>query len=427
MKRTELLHQYDPYLKSSQSKIVKYIINDEIPENLKLQTDEFTALLVLDKTIFFPEGGGQPSDEGHISNTNRKLEVSHVFSYEGVVYHRVKVCNEDLNNRGLFDTGETVQCDIDWEKRFLNMQRHCGEHILSAAFYELFGGVNRGFHMGSDYMTIDISLESEAKCTSITEEMVQEAEWVSNKYIWDNLPITTLRFKSAEDTNDQPMRKSLDLDEDIAIVCVGDTSWAAGCVACCGTHPKTTGEVGLVKVYRWENYKGMTRITFDAGANAFTNFKENAEIIKHLSTLYSSEQRSLIDNIKKRDKQFSEKRQEHYEIKQAYLSLLANEVIELPKGKSSVIIKKYDILKTSDLLDMSKSFSEIPSKLLALVSLKENTLILLSNGSPDCNKIIKDNAAIWNGKGGGRPASARAMFPSLEDLDCFLEYLYKAY
>ncbi|MFA5636076.1 MAG: hypothetical protein WC977_09230, partial [Anaerovoracaceae bacterium] len=76
---------------------------------------------------------------------------------------------------------------------------------------------------------------------------------------------------------------------------------------------------------------------------------------------------------------------------------------------------------------LSKLLPQLPGKLVALVSTKENTIILLSEGTPDCNKIVKDNAAVWSGKGGGRPNSARAMFPGVEDMDCFLDYIQKAY
>ena len=117
------------------------------------------------------------------------------------------------------------------------MQRHCGEHILSGVFYSLFGGVNRGFHMGHEYMTIDISLEEDPKKKDITWEDALAAQLEANKVIWSDAPVTVIRFDSRDKAEKMPLRKALAFDEDISIVCVGSVENAADCVACCGTHP----------------------------------------------------------------------------------------------------------------------------------------------------------------------------------------------
>ena len=119
-----------------------------------------TSCLVLDSTIFFPTGGGQSCDLGTING----VEVIDVFEKENIVYHILKGCDASI------ETGDTVSLEIDWDRRFDNMQRHCGEHILSGIFFRLFGGVNRGFHMGEDYMTIDISLEADENYSEINWE-----------------------------------------------------------------------------------------------------------------------------------------------------------------------------------------------------------------------------------------------------------------
>jgi alanyl-tRNA synthetase len=245
--------------------------------------------------------------------------------------------------------------------------------------------------------------------------------------VWDNLPVTTRYFKSREEAEGLPMRKALNIDEDIVLVCVGDENKAAGCVACCGTHPHRTGEVGLIKIYRWDNYKGMTRITFDAGPNALENCRIEADLIKSLCRHYSADLDTLMGKIQLREQKSGEIRQELYELKQAYLAEKAQEIGEALDGPHSVLIEKYELLKTDDLFALSKLLPELSQKLVSLVSLKENTLLLLSGGAPDCNKIIKDNAGVWGGKGGGRPNSARVMFPTAEDMDYFLEFIKKAY
>ncbi len=411
MNTTIRLYQQDPYLRSCESKV--------------LSVDLKKSCITLDRTVFFPEGGGQPSDMGIISGAFGNLEIEHVFELDGIVYHQFK--NGTSYTVDTEIVGSTVTCHLDWNRRFVHMQRHCGEHILSAAFYELFGGVNRGFHMGADYMTIDISLEENPDFTQMTDEMMRLAELESNRMVWDNLPVTTRYFKHRHEADGLPMRKALNVEEDIVLVCVGDESKAAGCVACCGTHPRTTGQVGLIKLFRWENYKGMIRITFDAGPNALANCRMEADIIKDLCVQFSSDEKNLMEKIQQREQRNREIRQELYEIKQAYLRGKANDIIERFSDPAGVISVKYELLKADDLLAMAKMLSDIKNKLIALISVKESTLILLSDGQPDCNKIVKDNAQVWRGKGGGRANNARAMFPSMEELDCFLDYIHKAY
>jgi alanyl-tRNA synthetase len=431
MDKTIKLYQQDPYLTSCDSRVIATLTDEAEITALGGSRESDTFCLILDRTVFFPEGGGQPSDLGRITGASGTFELVYVFEKDGVVYHQLKI---DPNG-GTASTKETlsamagvsVECRLDWNRRFSHMQRHCGEHILSAAFYELYGGVNRGFHMGTDYMTIDISLEENPEFTQMTDEMMRIAEWESNRMVWDNLPVTTRYFKNREEAEGLPMRKALAIEEDIVLVCVGDESKAAGCVACCGTHPRRTGEVGLIKIYRWGNYKGMTRITFDAGSIALENCRIEADLVKNLCKHYSSEAGTLMDKIRLREQKSGEVRQELYELKQAYLSEKAREISESLTGSDSVLVEKYELLKTDDLLALSKLLPELSHKLVSLVSVKENTLLLLSDGTPDCNKIIKDNAGVWRGKGGGRANSARVMFPTAEDMDCFLDYIKKAY
>lgn len=144
------------------------------------------TLITLDKTIFFPTGGGQSCDLGQIG----KFQVEDVYEYEDEIYHQVD-CDPCSLQPGL-----SVDLKIDWQRRFDNMQRHCGEHILSGIFYREFGGVNRGFHMGDQYMTIDISLEEDPKFTKITWEMAKLAELEANRVIWNDLPVISRHFET---------------------------------------------------------------------------------------------------------------------------------------------------------------------------------------------------------------------------------------
>ncbi|MCQ4637569.1 alanine--tRNA ligase-related protein [Anaerovorax odorimutans] len=378
--------------------------------------------VLLDRTVFFPTGGGQSCDLGTIDG----LEVTEVYEKDDLVYHR-------LASPAPFKEGQQVHCRIDWERRFDNMQRHCGEHILSGICYQLFGGVNRGFHMGQDYMTIDISLEENPQIKEVTWEMAKQAELAANEVVWSDAPVTVRRFETREEAEKMPLRKALAIDEEISIVCVGDEKNAADCVACCGTHPAWAGQVGIIKLYKVEHYKGMFRIYFEAGKRALMDYDQKHDLITALGNRYSAGVDDLMDKIKSREEKTKAVKNELHVLRQSVIQerieairsdLASAESGDAP-GREGIFIYEYDDMKTDDLLNIGRPLiGEIP-KLLLIVSPQDNTLLLFSDGGIDCGKLVKENASIYNGKGGGNASSARAIFPKRDGLDTFIDLLEK--
>lgn len=410
--------------------------------------------LILDRTVFFPEGGGQPADRGCIEAAGMQLPVLHVSESEGIVRHRVGLPSTETRPHtgelaGAALTarlaGAEAVCLLDWDFRFSNMQRHCGEHILSAVFYEHFGGINRGFHMGADSMTIDIALEiGERAGELLADEDMDRAEWEANCMVWDDRPVVRADFPTRAEAETIPMRKALAIESDITLVGLGDLQYQAGTVACCGTHPARTGEVGLIRIYKRESYKGMTRITFDAGAMALERSRSDAALLRQLYRRYSAEPDTLENRLATLEEKRDALRQELYEFKQVYLPQLAEEIRSAWAGQAGsppgsppatrrdgrVLVREYEALKADDLLALGRRIPGecFPVKgLLALVEPAAHTVFLFSRGEPDCGRIVKDNAAVWRGKGGGRADNARALFPARQDLDCFLDYLVQAF
>lgn len=380
-------------------------------------------LVLLDQTVFFPTGGGQSCDLGTINDLN----VTEVFEEDGLVYHR-------LEHSGLLKPGQQVVCRIDWDRRFDNMQRHCGEHILSGICYQEFGGINRGFHMGQDYMTVDISLEEDPAITEITWEMAKRAELLTNQVIWSNAPVTVRRFETREEAEKLPLRKALAIDEEISIVCVGDISNAADCVACCGTHPSTAGQVGLVKIYKVEHYKGMFRIYFEAGKRALLDYDTKHDLITALGNRFSAGPEDLADKIRAREEKNKAVKNELHLLRQSVIAsriedirndLEAMREAEDPEERSHILIYEFGDMKTDDLLNIGRPVMKDVEKLLLIISPQENTLLLFSNGTVDCGKLVKENVSIYNGKGGGNATSARAIFPKRDGLDTFIDLIEK--
>lgn len=407
-------------------------------------TAEDPYLLVLDQTIFFPTGGGQPCDLGFVEGA----ALSEVFESENRIFHRLSSADCDAHDpqKQQWQTGTKVHCQLDWSRRFSHMQRHCGEHILSGIFFRETGGVNRGFHMGTDYMTIDIDVPG------ITQEQAQQIELLTNEVIWADVPVTVRYFEDREEAAKLPLRKTLAIDEDISIVCVGEESNPADCVACCGTHPSTSGQVGLVKLYKLENYKGMTRVYFDAGRGALQDYRQKHQILTTLNQKYSADTIDLTDKIKAQDEKSKEIRQELFLLKNTFIAKAAAEITghspavhPLEITASGLIIREYPYFNANDLLSIARSLTEStgsiksdkkqaaasakPSSLplIVMIATRENLVILASGGSPDCGKLVKDNAHIWNGKGGGNAAGSRAMFPSRDELECFVTFIRQAW
>lgn len=462
MEKTIRLYAADPYLKTCEARILSaepVAVDDEAPvangADDRRDPNVPALSLLLDRTIFFPEGGGQPSDRGFIEACGMRLPVLYAAEDDGIVRHRVGLPAAPGTNGGQSVdaveaaarlTGVEAVCVLDWASRFSNMQRHCGEHILSAVFYEHFGGINRGFHMGAESMTIDIALEiGERIGELLTDEDMDRAEWEANRMIWDDLPVLRADYPTREEAEGVPMRKPLTIETDITLVGLGDLAYQAGTVACCGTHPARTGEVGLLKIYKRESYKGMTRITFDAGAMALERSRSDAALLRQLYRRYSAEPDTLEARLATLEEKRDALRQELYELKQVYLPQLAEEILSVWSGQtgspppgspsgtrhdSRVLVREYEAVKADDLLALGRRIpgDRFPAKgLLALVEPATHTVFLFSRGEPDCGRIVKDNAGVWKGKGGGRPDNARALFPARQDLDCFLDYLIQAF
>ena len=413
--KTTRLYQQDRYIKEWDAQITS------------VTEDNGSLIVTLDKSAFFPEGGGQSCDLGMMGD----YEVIDVQEKDEEVYHKVKPAEGENSADGKpapLQEGDAVHCVLDWVRRFDNMQRHCGEHILSGIFFALFGGVNRGFHMGQDYMTVDISLEEDPDVKEITYEDALRAELEANKVIWADEPVTVMHFESREEAEKMPLRKALAFDEDITIVSVGSIENAADCVACCGTHPNTAGQVGLIKIYKVENYKGMFRIYFEAGARALNDYRAKHNILTELSNKYSSSIEDFPSKLRAQEEKLADAKSELHQIKKAFTD---NECAKLDAlmaeagDDSKVTVYEVEQLGLDDVFNMAKRYMGSCKGLIMLYSIKDTSYILVSDGSIDCGGLVKEYASFYKGKGGGNKVSARGIFTSKEDAEMFADLVQK--
>ena len=228
---TEKLYYADPFL------------TDFTATVLDCQPGKNGYLVTLDRTAFYPEGGGQPADHGVLDGA----VVTDVHEKNGVILHNVDRAVE---------IGKTVTGTIDWGRRFDHMQQHSGEHICSGLICERFHCDNVGFHMGADIVTIDFNAD-------ISWEELLEIEAKANQYLYENHPIDIQFHRGAElEAIDYRSKKAL--EGDVRIVAFP----GADCCACCGTHVLRSGQVGLVKFLSVQKFREGVRIELLCGKRA---------------------------------------------------------------------------------------------------------------------------------------------------------------
>lgn len=391
-----------------------------------VSTEKDNLILTLDQTIFFPEGGGQSCDLGTIAG----YPVSDVSEHDGEIYHKIEIPEDKRDDAAsALREGESVKLNLDWQRRFDNMQRHCGEHILTGIFFREWGGINRGFHMGQDYMTIDISLENGASAESITWEMCLEAERLANEVVTADMPMITRHFDSFKEADKQPMRKKLTIEEDITLVGIGSTDYDWGCAACCGTHPSSTAQVGLIKIFKLESNKGMYRIYFEAGSRAFAKYQQQFEVLTALCNSLSAGTEDVLDKFRiSREKDKEMRSQLHFLKKEVIAREAASIIKELEAADPAAQTlpeRRYSILTLDDLVALSREISPVVKKIYFLIHQPSHTVLLVSDGNTDCGKLVKENASIYNGKGGGNKTMARAIFAKEEYVETFIDLIEK--
>ena len=208
--------------------------------------------VTLDRTAFYPEGGGQPADKGILGGVN----VLDVHEKNGEIVHYTDAP---------ISVGTVVEGQIDWQRRFDLMQQHSGEHIVSGLIHEKYGYENVGFHMGADTVVIDFSGE-------LTMAQLREIEYEANRRIWQNYEVE-IAFYRDEALDKLSYRSKKALTGDVRIV----TFPHADVCACCGTHVKRTGEIGCIRLLNVQKLRGGVRVEMLSGERCYRYFDEVSE------------------------------------------------------------------------------------------------------------------------------------------------------
>lgn len=387
-----------------------------------IQNDGKSTRIIMDRTVFFPTGGGQPCDTGTIV-TPDGTSVSVVDVQEdkesGIISHTIEI---DPSETDALQVGMTVTQKLNEDRRRVNTQRHTGEHILTGAFIQLFGGANKGFHMGGEYVTIDMDYDGK----KLTEEQVRAAEKLANEVIWANLPVTVSTFPNREEASVMPTRKPVTQDGEITIVTIGDLESPHDCVACCGTHFHRTGEVGLIRIHKFEPNKGMNRIYFECGDRALESMQSDDTLLCSVQERFSAGSHDLLQKMDIRDEKEAELRQDCTGLRQYYRDReMARITSLLHRDTPDFYQDSFTLVSPDDLLKLGFAImeDEAAPALMALVHRPSHTVLLFSDGSRNCGALVKEHAKSLGGRGGGRPDQARALMPNEDAVEKFIESL----
>ena len=362
LKPTVRLFDEDAYMKEFTATVQKW----------KLEDGFFFA--ALDRTAFFPEGGGQYCDLGTLYTAD-VLDVQE--DADGVIWHKLS---------SPVETGTVVTGRIDWERRFDFMQQHSGEHIFSGLAHSHFGATNVGFHLGLDIMTIDLDVP-------LDEEKVNLLEKEANEAVTKNIPIE-ITYPSAEELAVLPYRSKKELTGKIRIVTIPDYDICA----CCGTHVAKTGEIGLIKITSFQNYKGGTRLFMLCGKRALNDYRrKNRDIISVTNSL-SVKPEELCPAV--------ERLQSDITARKIYEAKLRRELFDLKAkclGTGEKIAAFEENLSPDEIARYCLALAENFKVAAVFCNSDSGYKYALASKKEDCRLLTKAMNDKFKGRGGGKP------------------------
>lgn len=330
--------------------------------------------VVLDQTAFYPEGGGQPSDEGILGG----VKVKDVRIKDHVIYHIVECPLE---------VGSSVEAKIDFDKRFDMMQQHSGEHIISGLINKHYGYNNVGFHLSRENMTADVDGE-------LTSEQVSEIEYLANEAIYKNIPVQGAIY-GQEEVREMTYRSKIELNEDVRLVTIPGYDTCA----CCGTHVKYTGEIGMIKFISSERHRGGTRLTLACGKRALKDYSKKQEIVSSAMAILSAKPEMITSHLQKLQEEFNETKFKLAEVKGKLFSYKVEEYIKCNQATLCICeegLVPEELRKLCTLL-----IQKVDKTCLVVTPDATGFKYALGNSQIDIRPLCKAMNMKFQGKGGG--------------------------
>lgn len=392
----EKLYYDNPYLREFTAEIID------------IQEFNGKFRITLDKTAFFPGGGGQHCDTGMIGD-NKVLDV---YEENEIVYHLVEKKPIKIHN---------VKCSIDADRRSDGMCQHLGQHVLSGCFFNLFNANTFAIHLGSDISTVDIY-------GALTEEQVRTAEKLANKVIGDALKVESFVPTKSELKKIKLRRALPNTKEDIRIVKIGDDF---DINACCGLHPTSTLDLRLIKIRKFEKHKEGTRIEFLAGNRAVEDSLKKDEFQNSICRYLSCNENEAANGIKNLSNSLKEANEINKSLNIKLADYQLKELIDSAQtvGEFKIIKKVFDNESIKYVSSLTSKIVENPNT-VSLIAVKSpdkvNMIFACTKGIKDIkvNDILKDAISLIDGKGGGSPFLAQGAGKNNANLDGAMDYAF---
>ena len=363
---TEKLYYHDAYLREFDATV------------LTCEEGKQGWLVILDRTAFYPEGGGQPADHGTLNGT----AVTDVHEKDGVVQH---TCN------GPLEVGTAVHGVIDWQRRFDHMQQHSGEHIVSGMLCSAFQCDNVGFHMGAETVIIDYNAD-------MTWDDVLRIEAQANRYLWENHPFV-VTYPSAEELQALEYRSKKELSGSVRI-----TSFpGADTCACCGTHVARSGEVGLVKFFSCQKFRSGVRLELLCGQRAWDYLSRHWEQNHAIGQALSVKGHATFAAVQRLQGELADAKARAAALEEESFRRTAQEYA----GRGDVLLI-VPPLQGDGVRRLCDAVSHTCGGRCAVFSGEDgNYKYAVIHTGQDIRTLIKDMNAALNGRGGGRDGFAQ--------------------
>lgn len=358
--------------------------------------------VALDRTAFYPTGGGQPSDTGTLNET-RVVEC--LETEDAGVLHIVQ-------GRGL-KVGEPVVGRVDWPRRLDHLQQHTGQHILSQAFIALFNAETRGFRMLEQYSEIDVALDAP------TEEKIEQAVELANRIIWEDRAVHIRQVTKVEAAS-LALRKDSAREGELRLIEIENYDLTP----CGGTHAARTGEVGLIAVRSFERAKGLTRIDFVAGGRALADYQRANRTARNCAAMFSAgrdEAATLVARTLDENKRLLRRIRALEEMTaRVEAQELLGEATLLGDG-AKLCVRVFEDRDADSLKRVAQAIISHPLAIALLGSREQDAARLVfarsADAPGDMNALLRQACERLEGRGGGRPDMAQGGGRKVDKLD----------
>ena len=349
--------------------------------------------IILDRTAFFPEGGGQSSDTGSLGG----VSVSDVQEIDGKIIHYTD---------GPLVEGTEVEGCIDWTERFSKMQQHTGEHIVSGLIHKIYGYHNVGFHLGTDSVTLDFN-------GVVPKEKLHEIEQLANEAVAKNLPVQVL-YPTDEELSKISYRSKIEIEGQVRIVVIDGYDVCA----CCAPHVKQTGEIGLIKLVGMQNYKGGVRISMLCGFRALEDYYQKEKNNREIAVMLSAKEYETAVEVERLQEELAMKKAKIAELERKFLE---QKVETLDVSDEIVcLFEETDPVMTREMVNL---LLKKGAKMAAVFSgnEREGYRYVLGSRSLDVRENGKLLNEAFHGRGGGKPEMVQGTVQGKrEEIEAFL-------